>query len=132
VIGWRFPFMLPVFALPPALLVQLFLKNPEPYTDGGLVEYQHQALRAMWSRNAVELFLLTMLTLIILYGPFVTYVPLLLLERFAVSPAIIAFTSRYRPSAPDWPPHNWEGRPEGSVKCGFSEFRLSCSSYRWS
>ncbi|MBM3301914.1 MAG: MFS transporter, partial [Deltaproteobacteria bacterium] len=87
--GWRYPFMLPVLALPLAVLVHLFLQNPEPRADSRLSDYFQEALRAMWRKNAIGLFLLTMLTLVILYGPFVTYVPLLLQDRFLATPAII-------------------------------------------
>ncbi|HKI80734.1 MAG TPA: MFS transporter, partial [Pseudodesulfovibrio sp.] len=54
-----------------------------------LKEYFSEALRRMKTREAMALFATTLLTFIILYGPLITYLPLLLSHRFGASPATI-------------------------------------------
>lgn len=88
-IGWQYPFMLPVVAIPLGLLVHFFLKNPEPPQPHGLKDYMKGALSIIWTRKAIGLFLLTLFTFVILYGPLVTYVPLVLHDRFGISAAMI-------------------------------------------
>ncbi len=87
--GWRYPFLLPVVAIPIGILVHLFLDNPEPTHKQALKEYVSNTLDVMLTRKAGGLFLITLITHIILYGCFVTYLPVLLEERFKVSPVTI-------------------------------------------
>lgn len=88
-LGWNYPFMLPVVAIPLAILVQYSLNNPEPHNTHGFMDYAKGALSVIATKRALGLFLLTFLTFLILYGPFVTYTPLLLKERFGLSTAMI-------------------------------------------
>jgi predicted MFS family arabinose efflux permease len=88
-IGGRYPFLLCLPAIPLALLVHRFLDNPEPERSGLFREYVTSALSTIRTRRATALFLLTFLTSIILFGPFVTYLPVVLKTRFNFSPAAI-------------------------------------------
>jgi MFS family permease len=88
-LGWHYPFMLPVVSIPLAILVQFSLNNPEPHNTHGFMDYAKGALSVIATKRAIGLFSLTFLTFLILYGPFVTYTPLLLQERFGLSPAMI-------------------------------------------
>ena len=88
-LGWNYPFMLPAVAIPLAILVQFHLKNPEPHSKYRFMHYMKGALSVIATKRAIGLFSLTFLTFMILYGPFVTYIPLLLRDRFGLTPATI-------------------------------------------
>jgi len=88
-LGWNYPFMLPVLAIPLALLVQFVLKNPEPHNTHAFMEYLRQALCVIATKRALGLFSLTFFTFVLLYGPYVTYIPMLLNRRFGLSTAMI-------------------------------------------
>ncbi|OIQ49092.1 Bacillibactin exporter [Pseudodesulfovibrio hydrargyri] len=88
-LGWNYPFLLPLLAVPLGLTILFFMHNPEPKKSGSLKEYFTEAMRRMKTRQAMALFATTLLTFVILYGPLITYLPLLLSHRFAASPATI-------------------------------------------
>ncbi len=88
-LGWNYPFMLPVLAVPLAFLVLFVLKNPEPHTTHAFMDYLKGAFSVISTRRALGLFLLTFLTFMLLYGPYVTYIPLLLQKRFGLSTAMV-------------------------------------------
>ena len=88
-LGWHFPFLLPLLAIPLGLVISAFMDTPEPRTTGSLKEYFTDAFRMMKTRQVLALFGTTLLTFIILYGPIVTYLPILLDHQFQASPAMI-------------------------------------------
>ena len=81
-LGWHFPFYFPILAIPVGILVILRLKNPEPRNDFPFWTYMKQASRYLGKRDVIGLFLISILTFIILYGAFLTYIPLLLDENY--------------------------------------------------
>ncbi|MDQ7783841.1 MAG: MFS transporter [Desulfomonilaceae bacterium] len=88
-LGWNYPFMLPVIAVPLALLVMFSLKNPEPHTTHAFKDYLRGALSVILTKRAIGLFSLTFLTFLLLYGPYVTYIPLLLQKKFGLSSVMV-------------------------------------------
>lgn len=88
-LGWNWPFLLPLLAIPLGAVIMVNMKTPEPKNKQALGDYMRGALRQMRTRKALSLFATTFLTFIILYGPIVTYLPLLLDSRFHASPATI-------------------------------------------
>ncbi|TCJ15585.1 MFS transporter [Rubrobacter taiwanensis] len=88
-LGWFYPFALPLFAVPIGLLVLFSLRSPEPRSEQGLGDY----LRAVWKRvrdrRVIGLFTASIVTFIILYGPYLTYLPLLMAGSFGAPPFII-------------------------------------------
>lgn len=88
-LGWNWPFLLPLLAIPLGIVIMLGMNTPEPKTREAFGDYMKAALRQMRTRKALTLFTTTFLTFIILYGPIVTYLPLLLAQRFDASPASI-------------------------------------------
>ncbi|WFS61855.1 MFS transporter [Pseudodesulfovibrio thermohalotolerans] len=88
-LGWNYPFLLPLLAIPLGLAILFFMNTPEPQKTGSLKEYFSDAFRRMKTRETMALFATTLLTFIILYGPLVTYLPILLSHRFSASPATI-------------------------------------------
>ncbi len=83
--GWHYPFALPLVAIPVGLVVLLFLDNPEPRGEDGLRQYLAHVRDSLRDRLTVGLLAATMVTFVILYGPMITYLPLLLDDSFGVS-----------------------------------------------
>lgn len=88
-LGWNWPFLLPLLAIPLGLAIMKGMRNPEPSNKEGLSDYMKGAIRQMRNRTVLGLFATTFLTFVILYGPIVTYLPLLLDSKFNASPATI-------------------------------------------
>jgi MFS family permease len=85
-IGWYYPFLLPLAAIPVAAAVFLSLNNPEPSRPQHFREYLADAWRVVANRRVVALFAVGTLTFIILYGTYMAYFPLLVEGSFAVTP----------------------------------------------
>lgn len=88
-IGWFYPFFLPVLALPVALLVLWRLKNPEPSMDEKLSTYLRNTLISVRNPRALGLFLASLVIFVVLYGAYLTYLPFLLRLSFDASPLLI-------------------------------------------
>jgi ACDE family multidrug resistance protein len=87
--GWFYPFILPLAAIPVTLAVVFTLQNPEPTNSQHLNEYLADAWRIICTRQVLALFAVSVLTFIILYGSYLTYLPLFIEERFAATPFVI-------------------------------------------
>jgi len=85
-LAWYYPFYLPLLALPVGLLVLFGLDNPEPAKKESLRLYLRAVLKSFNNSSVIGLFLLSCLTFILLYGSFLTYLPLLLDEKFDAPP----------------------------------------------
>lgn len=88
-IGWNYPFLLPALALPLGLLAASGLTMPPLGEPQPLSIYLKSARDRMLAPRALAIFSVTFLTFIVLYGPIVTYLPVLLDQRFATPPATI-------------------------------------------
>jgi MFS family permease len=88
-LGWYYPFILFIIAIPVGLLVLFSLKNPEPRKEPHLKEYLISAWQSIKNRQAVGLFVASTVTFIILLGAYLTFLPLLIGESFGASPFII-------------------------------------------
>lgn len=84
-LGWFYPFFLPFIAIPMGFLVLFSLKNPGPKNRQGLKVYLGNAWKGIKSRQILILFLTSIVTFIILYGPYLTYLPILLSHSFQAS-----------------------------------------------
>ncbi|MDH4208753.1 MAG: MFS transporter [Anaerolineae bacterium] len=85
-LGWFYPFLLPLAAIPVAVAVLFSLDNPEPTRPPDFRVYLAEVWQAMASRRVVGLFIVGVLTFVILYGPYMAYFPLWLADAFAVAP----------------------------------------------
>jgi MFS family permease len=85
VLGWYFPFFLPIVALPVAMLVVVVLDNPEPTAEGSLREYFAVTLQAVWNHQVLTLFAASIVTFVLIYGSFLAYFPFLLQRSFGAS-----------------------------------------------
>jgi len=88
-LGWYYPFSLPFLAIPIGIIVLFSLKNPEPRRGQDLKQYLSNALKSINNRKVITYFFASMVTFIILYGPYLTYFPLLMGNTFGASPFII-------------------------------------------
>ena len=88
-ISWETPFLLAVVAIPLAWVVAFKLDNPDPSSKGNIIKYLKDAVGGMKNRQVIGLFAISLFTFIILYGPIVTYLPILLNSRFHATPIMI-------------------------------------------
>ncbi len=87
--GWQYPFLLPLFAIPVGLLALFTLKNPEPEVTEDFFPYLHAAWKSMKNLRVLTYFTANLFTFIILYGAFLTFLPVFINSRFNASPALI-------------------------------------------
>jgi ACDE family multidrug resistance protein len=88
-IGWYYPFLLPLAAIPVAAAVSLSLNNPEPSRPQHFGEYLADAWRVVANRRVLALFAVGTMTFIVLYGSYMAYFPLLVGDSFAVTPFVV-------------------------------------------
>ncbi len=81
-LGWFYPFALAFLAVPIGLLVLFSLHNPEPHNDQRLREYFGDVFSRLRDREVLALLGVSLLTFIILFGPQLTFLPILMDERF--------------------------------------------------
>jgi len=87
--GWYYPFMLPIVAIPIGLLVLFALDNPEPKGDRHLKEYLNNATKLLKDRRLFGLFTASAANFVLLYGAYITYLPQLISDVFKEPPATI-------------------------------------------
>lgn len=88
-IVWYYPFALPLLAIPVGLYVIFAIKEPEIQRHASLKQYLVDISGSIFKKEVVGLFILGTITFIILYGTFLTYMPILLDSRFSLSSAQI-------------------------------------------
>ena len=89
VFGWYVPFAMPIVGLLVALVV-LFKLDLEPTPkEGGFLTYLGEAWSGMKTRKVLGLYLATLLSFTVLYGAYMTFIPLYLADRFGSSPISI-------------------------------------------
>ena len=81
-LGWYVPFALPIVGLGVALAVLLRLEAVEVEPGEGLRTYLQEALSGMKNRKVMGLYLVSVMTFIVLYGAYTTFIPLHLSDRF--------------------------------------------------
>lgn len=85
VMGWNYPFMLPILAIPIGLLVLFLLKNPEPKSQQNFIEYLKNAWGSVRNKQFFGIFFSTVATFMLLYGAYVTYLPIVMKNSFNAS-----------------------------------------------
>jgi len=88
-LGWRWPFLLSMLAVPVALAVQFRLRNPEPSSGQSLRDYLAAVVERVWRPPVGATFTVSLIIFVLLYGAILTYFPLLLDRDFGFSPAVI-------------------------------------------
>lgn len=84
-LGWYYPFLLPLLALPVAWAVLFKLDNPEPKREDNLGEYLKEALKNIKSKEVIILFVSSFIVFVMLFGAYLTYLPLLMDDKFQSS-----------------------------------------------
>ncbi len=85
-IGWYFPFFLPFLAIPVGLLVLWQLKIPTAARTQTIGDYLKSAFASLKNKKAILYFTASLVVFIILYGSYLTYIPILLHDKFDASP----------------------------------------------
>jgi MFS family permease len=88
-IGWHYPFILPVIAVPIGFLVLSTLKVPEPKNELHIREHLNIVWKKLRSRQIIGLLVIGIIIFIMLFGSYMTCFPLLLGNSFNASPLII-------------------------------------------
>ena len=88
-LGWNYPFLMPIAAVPVGLLVLFFLKNPEPKGGQRIKDYLKNTWKCFQDKQVAGLFSLSLVTFIILYGVSLTYFPFFMKESFGASVVVI-------------------------------------------
>ncbi len=88
-LGWYYPFLISILAIPVGLWVLYGLKNPEPEGVQNIKSYLKNALKSIRKKEVLGLFIASVLTFIIIFGPYLTFLPLFLEEKFGVSTFLI-------------------------------------------
>ena len=90
-IGWFYPFFVSIAAIPVGFLVLFTLKSPEPRNRQRLGEYFTDVWHVVREPSIVGLFLCGLVTFIVLYGSYLTYLPFLIATKFEGTPFVIGF-----------------------------------------
>lgn len=85
-LGWHYPFFFPVVAIPVAIWVLVSLNPPKVGSGLSLGKYLSGVGKYLANRNVIALFLVSVFTFIILYGSYLTYLPLILNDKFSAKP----------------------------------------------
>jgi len=88
-LGWYYPFFLPLVAIPIGIIVIIYLKNPEPESTQHLKHYLREVWKNVYNRHVAGLFIASVIVFIILYGSFLTYLPVLMGKEFKSSSLVI-------------------------------------------
>jgi len=83
--GWRYVFYLPLLAIPLGLYIIYGLNNPEPKDHQQFGDYFRRIWKSINQRSVWVLFFVNMLVFILLYGSYLTYMPVMLANRLEAS-----------------------------------------------
>ncbi len=85
IFGWQYIFVLPILALPLALVVMKGLKNPEPSGKMHLRTYFGRIWKTINQRTVWGLLISNFILFLILYGTYLTYFPLMMEKRMGAN-----------------------------------------------
>jgi predicted MFS family arabinose efflux permease len=88
-LGWFYPFLLPLVAIPVALAVHFSLDNPEPSRPEDFRQYLADVWKVLAHRRVLGMMVVGTLTFVILYGTYLAYFPLFVSGTFHVSPLTV-------------------------------------------
>jgi ACDE family multidrug resistance protein len=88
-IGWHYPFLVSIIAVPVGFVVLLGLKSPEPRNKQPLRSYFGDVWQIVRKRSIIGLFAGGLVTFIVLYGSYLTFLPFLIAHSFHGTPLMI-------------------------------------------
>ncbi len=84
-LGWYYPFLLPLVAIPIGFLALHYLNNPEPDDGRSTRSYLKSIWRTIKNPQTVVLFIIGASTFLILYGAYLTFFPFMIASSFGGS-----------------------------------------------
>jgi len=88
-IAWFYPFFVSIAAVPVGFLVLHTLRSPEPKDRQPLAAYFADVWRVVRKPSIVGLFVCGLVSFVILYGSYLTYLPFLIATKFEGTPFMI-------------------------------------------
>ncbi|MBW4595530.1 MAG: MFS transporter [Brasilonema angustatum HA4187-MV1] len=90
-LGWRYPFLLPLSAIPVGVLVLFSLKTPklQKPQEFNFKAYLHNIWRSINNSQVVGLLFAVVALFILLFGAYFTYIPILAANAFGASDVVI-------------------------------------------
>ncbi len=85
ILGWNFPFVLPLLAIPFGIIIIFSLHNPEPKEKQDLRQYSRNVWKVINQPDVWGLLILNILVFFLIYGAYITYLPSLLKERMTAN-----------------------------------------------
>lgn len=85
-IAWYYPFIMPLLAIPVGLFVIFGIREPKFEKVSDFKQYIKAISISVRRKEVIGIFLLGILTFIILYGAFLTYIPFLVSQKFDLAP----------------------------------------------
>lgn len=92
ILGWNFPFIMPVLAIPFGIILAYSMNNPEPKEKHNLRQYGINVWRIINQPSVWGLFVMNILVFFLIYGAYITYLPSLLKERMMANSFHIGIT----------------------------------------
>ena len=86
---WHYPFLLPILAIPVGLAVLFMMDYTEPKRSESMRDYLGGTWQCLKDVYLLGFFGTCLVSFLLLYGAFITYLPLLMAERFDASPFVI-------------------------------------------
>ena len=83
--GWYYPFILPLLAIPVAIIVLMGLNNPEPIDKQRLRTYLRNTWKIINQLEVWLLFSVSTLIFVVLYGVYITFFPSFLTIKLSAS-----------------------------------------------
>lgn len=88
-VSWRVPLLLNSAAIPLAFFVLFFLKTPIPEKEQSEDSYLRTTLKFLAHRKAVAVFEVGLVLFIMLYGPFLNYLPIWMESKYNAAPVLL-------------------------------------------
>ena len=88
-LDWKYPFLLPLFGVPIGLMVRFRLESPVQQKNVQFAVYIKDAWQTVRSRPIVANYLITILGLIVVWGSYVSYLPILMALKLKSQPYTI-------------------------------------------
>ena len=85
-IAWYYPFILPLLAFPVGLFVIFGIREPKFEKVSDFRQYIKAISISIRKKEVIGIFMLGILTFLILYGAFLTYIPFLVSQKFDLTP----------------------------------------------
>jgi MFS family permease len=91
-LGWYYPFLLPIFALPLGFVVLYSLDNPEVKSEQRIFDQFKNTVKTMLNRQVLVMFTSSVTLFLILYGACLTFIPVMMADSFDATSLEIGLT----------------------------------------